>query len=119
MASVWDTEFDYRFKADYGNQYDYDYSDPTNYRSSYGGALQWVSPLGPLVFLFAKPIKSMRVMTKNSSPSPLEEPSRRRTYFENMIKAASLGLIILSTSMMANAAEAAQKIGYINTAHVF
>lgn len=58
-------------------------------------------------------------MTKNSSPSPLEEPSRRGTYFENMIKAASLGLIILSSSMMANAAEAAQKIGYINTAQVF
>lgn len=36
-----------------------------------------------------------------------------------MIKAASLGLIILSSSMMANAAEAAQKIGYINTAQVF
>ncbi|WP_455757998.1 OmpH family outer membrane protein [Vibrio cholerae] len=38
---------------------------------------------------------------------------------KNMIKAASLGLIILSSSMMANAAEAAQKIGYINTAQVF
>lgn len=36
-----------------------------------------------------------------------------------MIKAASLGLIILSSSMMANAAEVAQKIGYINTAQVF
>lgn len=36
-----------------------------------------------------------------------------------MIKAASLGLIILSSSMMANTAEAAQKIGYINTAQVF
>ncbi|MFP1106960.1 OmpH family outer membrane protein [Vibrio cholerae] len=38
---------------------------------------------------------------------------------KNMIKAASLGLIILSSSMMANAAEVAQKIGYINTAQVF
>ncbi|HDZ9683192.1 TPA: OmpH family outer membrane protein [Vibrio cholerae] len=38
---------------------------------------------------------------------------------KNMIKAASLGLIILSSSMMANTAEAAQKIGYINTAQVF
>ncbi|MCF9378858.1 BamA/TamA family outer membrane protein, partial [Vibrio parahaemolyticus] len=57
MASVWDTEFDYRGKADYGNQYYYDYSDPTNYRSSYGVALQWVSPMGPLVFSLAKPIK--------------------------------------------------------------
>ncbi|PNH92005.1 outer membrane protein assembly factor BamA [Vibrio diazotrophicus] len=58
MASVWDTEFDYRKGgADYGNEYYYDYSDPTNYRSSYGVALQWMSPMGPLVFSLAKPIK--------------------------------------------------------------
>lgn len=58
MASVWDTEFDYRSSgADYGNNYYYDYSDPTNYRSSYGVALQWMSPMGPLVFSLAKPIK--------------------------------------------------------------
>lgn len=58
MASVWDTEFDYRDGgADYGNEYYYDYSDPTNYRSSYGVALQWMSPMGPLVFSLAKPIK--------------------------------------------------------------
>ncbi len=58
MASVWDTEFDYREGgADYGNEYYYDYSDPTNYRSSYGVALQWMSPMGPLVFSLAKPIK--------------------------------------------------------------
>lgn len=31
------------------------------------------------------------------------------------IKAASLGLVILSSSMYANAAEAAQKIGYVST----
>lgn len=58
MASVWDTEFDYREGgADYGDEYYYDYSDPTNYRSSYGVALQWMSPMGPLVFSLAKPIK--------------------------------------------------------------
>ncbi|MGY2572749.1 outer membrane protein assembly factor BamA [Vibrio sp. C8] len=58
MASVWDTEFDYREGgADYANEYYYDYSDPTNYRSSYGVALQWMSPMGPLVFSLAKPIK--------------------------------------------------------------
>ncbi|ELH0896084.1 outer membrane protein assembly factor BamA [Vibrio fluvialis] len=58
MASVWDTEFDYRSNgADYGDKYYYDYSDPTNYRSSYGVALQWMSPMGPLVFSLAKPIK--------------------------------------------------------------
>ncbi|CAH0531658.1 Outer membrane protein assembly factor BamA [Allocatenococcus thiocycli] len=58
MASVWDTEFDYRDSgAEYGDKYYYDYSDPTNYRSSYGAALQWMSPMGPLVFSLAKPIK--------------------------------------------------------------
>ncbi len=58
MASVWDTEFDYRSSgAEYGDKYYYDYSDPTNFRSSYGAALQWMSPMGPLVFSLAKPIK--------------------------------------------------------------
>ncbi|SJL82248.1 outer membrane protein assembly factor BamA [Vibrio palustris] len=58
MASVWDTEFNYNESgASYGNKYYYDYSDPTNYRSSYGAALQWISPMGPLVFSVAKPIK--------------------------------------------------------------
>ena len=58
MASVWDTEFDYRSSgAENGDRYYYDYSDPTNYRSSYGAALQWMSPMGPLVFSLAKPIK--------------------------------------------------------------
>ncbi|HCG6159395.1 TPA: outer membrane protein assembly factor BamA [Vibrio parahaemolyticus] len=58
MASIWDTEFDYRNSgAEYGDRYYYDYSDPTNYRSSYGAALQWMSPMGPLVFSLAKPIK--------------------------------------------------------------
>ncbi|PNQ71942.1 molecular chaperone [Vibrio agarivorans] len=36
-----------------------------------------------------------------------------------MIKAAGLSLVILSSSMIAHAAEAAQKIGYVNTAQVF
>ncbi|EGR0762308.1 outer membrane protein assembly factor BamA [Vibrio parahaemolyticus] len=58
MASIWDTEFDYRDSgAEYGDRYYYYYSDPTNYRSSYGAALQWMSPMGPLVFSLAKPIK--------------------------------------------------------------
>lgn len=58
MASVWDTEFDYNDASiTYGDKYYYDYSDPTNYRSSYGAALQWMSPMGPLVFAIAKPIE--------------------------------------------------------------
>ncbi|WCE30422.1 outer membrane protein assembly factor BamA [Vibrio sp. SCSIO 43137] len=62
MASVWDTEFKYR-KADpnmSGKDYYYDYSDPTNYRSSYGAAVQWMSPMGPLVFSIAKPVKKFK-----------------------------------------------------------
>ncbi|AXN31349.1 outer membrane protein assembly factor BamA [Vibrio coralliilyticus] len=55
-ASVWDTEFAYN-SAYQGTQYYEDYSDPTNYRASYGAALQWMSPMGPLVFSIAKPIK--------------------------------------------------------------
>ncbi len=58
MASVWNTEFNYlESNISYGDRYYYDYSDPTNYRSSYGAALQWMSPMGPLVFSIAKPIK--------------------------------------------------------------
>ncbi len=58
MASVWNTEFDYlESNISYGDNYYYDYSDPTKYRSSYGAALQWMSPMGPLVFSIAKPIK--------------------------------------------------------------
>ena len=58
MASVWDTEFDYDDDDSiYGDAYYYDYSDPTKYRSSYGAALQWMSPMGPLVFSIARPIK--------------------------------------------------------------
>ncbi|MFA0088362.1 OmpH family outer membrane protein [Vibrio sp. 10N.286.49.B1] len=36
-----------------------------------------------------------------------------------MMKAAGLGLVILTSSLFANAAEAAQKIGYVNTLQVF
>ncbi|UOE78959.1 outer membrane protein assembly factor BamA [Vibrio splendidus] len=57
MASVWDTEFVHRNEPTNGGKYYYDYSDPTNYRSSYGAALQWMSPMGPLVFSLAKPVK--------------------------------------------------------------
>ncbi|MUJ29382.1 outer membrane protein assembly factor BamA [Aliivibrio fischeri] len=59
MASVWDTEFDYKEPKPGmdGAQYYYDYSDPSNFRSSYGAAVQWMSPMGPLVFSIAKPVK--------------------------------------------------------------
>lgn len=58
MASVWDTEAQYSdSQIASGSQYYYDYSDPSNFRSSYGAALQWMSPMGPLVFSIAKPVK--------------------------------------------------------------
>jgi outer membrane protein insertion porin family len=55
-ASVWDTEFVYDPSVD--TRYYDDYSDPMNIRASYGAALQWMSPMGPLVFSIAKPIES-------------------------------------------------------------
>jgi outer membrane protein insertion porin family len=60
-GSVWDTEFD---ASTYENQeclggceYYGDYSDPTRIRASAGVSLQWLSPMGPLVFSLAKPLK--------------------------------------------------------------
>lgn len=38
---------------------------------------------------------------------------------KKLMKAAGLGLVILTSSLLANAAEAAQKIGYVNTLQVF
>lgn len=59
IGSVWDTTFDPATYAQCVSGCDkfYDYSDPSLYRASTGVALQWLSPMGPLVFSFAYPLK--------------------------------------------------------------
>ncbi|MBO9492151.1 outer membrane protein assembly factor BamA [Endozoicomonas sp. G2_1] len=60
-GNVWDTEFDlddYRdLSQDQFSRLD-DYSDPGRFRSSAGLSIQWLSPMGPMIFSFAKTLKS-------------------------------------------------------------
>ena len=60
VGNVWDTEFnidDYRDLDQ--DQFDkiVDYSDVETFRSSAGLSIQWISPMGPMVFSFAKALK--------------------------------------------------------------
>ena len=59
-GNVWDTEFnldDYRDLAE--NEFNRigDYGDPGTFRASGGLSIQWLSPMGPMIFSFARTIK--------------------------------------------------------------
>ncbi|MGX9460988.1 outer membrane protein assembly factor BamA [Shewanella sp. A14] len=59
-GNVWDTEFDYDsyryLPADQFSKLE-DYSDPERLRASWGMSVQWLSPMGPMVFSLAWPLK--------------------------------------------------------------
>ncbi|WP_439238555.1 outer membrane protein assembly factor BamA [Lonepinella sp. BR2919] len=54
-ASVWNTKWSAADKAKFPTLPDY--SDPSRIRTSVGIGFQWQSPIGPLVFSYAKPLK--------------------------------------------------------------
>ncbi|WP_093317426.1 outer membrane protein assembly factor BamA [Thorsellia anophelis] len=54
-ATVWDTKWKNTAATKAAGIPDY--GSPTEYRASAGAALQWVSPLGPLIFSYAVPVK--------------------------------------------------------------
>ena len=63
FGNVWDTEFDYdRYKdLEVSQRYEGevlgDFSDYSQYRASYGVSVQWLSPMGPMVFSFSRAIE--------------------------------------------------------------
>ncbi|MEY8199645.1 MAG: outer membrane protein assembly factor BamA [Colwellia sp.] len=60
-GSVWDTEFNidnYDNLTSGESAKISDYSDPSRYRSSAGISIQWLSPMGPMIFSFAKSVKA-------------------------------------------------------------
>jgi len=59
-GNVWDTEFNMESYENLApNEYDKidDYSDASRFRSSAGLSIQWLSPMGPMIFSFARSIR--------------------------------------------------------------
>jgi len=62
VGNVWDTEFDitdYHDLAAVELEKLADYSSIDRFRASAGLSIQWLSPMGPMIFNFAKPIKEV------------------------------------------------------------
>lgn len=61
VGNVWDTEFSLSDYEDLESETEFeklvDYSDPGRYRASTGVSIQWLSPMGPMVFTWSKPLK--------------------------------------------------------------
>ncbi|MBA6391433.1 outer membrane protein assembly factor BamA [Colwellia sp. BRX10-3] len=61
-GNVWDTEFnldDYKDLNSVEREKIADYSDAGRYRASAGLSVQWISPMGPMIFSFAKTLKEV------------------------------------------------------------
>ena len=61
-GNVWDTEFDLASYKDLNSierEKISDYSDAGRYRASAGLSVQWLSPMGPMIFSFAKTLKEI------------------------------------------------------------
>ncbi|MFD1007319.1 outer membrane protein assembly factor BamA [Oceanisphaera ostreae] len=65
VGTVWNTNYSGEYDGCGSNAGDsncdliYDYGDPSNFRASAGVSMQWLSPLGPLVFSLAAPLKDV------------------------------------------------------------
>lgn len=62
VGNVWDTEFKYDDYKDLevditSSERLIDFGDPAQYRSSYGVSVQWLSPMGPMVFSFSRALQ--------------------------------------------------------------
>ena len=59
VGTLWDTNYnpDNYSQCMFNCEYMYDFSSPKHYRASAGVTLSWISPLGPLGFTIARPLK--------------------------------------------------------------